>query len=139
MLRGRSQALESLQAAFGGGDVHRARVVWLRGPSGIGKSALARAFVETLDGGALALTGRCVRVKRAPFESIEGWIRGLEAALPPDGVAERIAPEERAALVRLFPAFARAQPPSADAPSIRDVQELRRRAFAALRALVASV
>ena len=139
MLHGRTQVLESLQAAFAGGAARAARAVWVRGASGVGKTALTRAFVERLNGEARVLAGRCVHTKRAPFESIEGWIRALDSTLAPGADAWRsLPPDHAAALVRLFPLFARAAPRDGATASTCDAQELRRRAFAALRALVSA-
>lgn len=102
-------------------DSGRPACVCISGPSGIGKSTLVRAFLERVQNGhgtngdddefsgraspALVLTGRCHLQESVPFNALDGVVDDL-ARCALDGsvsIAPRLAPPERAALVRLFP------------------------------------
>ena len=118
------------------------RVGHVVGPSGIGKSALLRSFGERAAATALVLSGRCHAHETVPYKALDGVMEGLarhlgreDAALPDLGAGD-LGP-----LLDLFPVlssvgrFARAGRAGGEASP----RELQRRAFAALRTLVAEL
>jgi hypothetical protein len=117
----------------------------LRGSSGIGKSSLVRYFMAELqrrNPSTLVFTGRCYEQESVPYKAVDSLIddlaRHLRRVTPLE--AKALLPADAAALARLFPVlqelevFAKARRKPLD---IVDSQELRRRAFAALRELLA--
>lgn len=131
---------EALDAAREG-----AVMVTLRGPSGMGKSALVQQFLDRLSGrlpDAVILSGRCYMQESVPYKAIDSLIDDLSKYLMglPAPAVEAILPEGMAELARLFPVLARvravAQAPVAEDADSVGPQVLRRRAFAALRKLL---
>ena len=123
----------------------KAVVVTVRGPSGMGKSALVARFTDRVlerDPQAVVLSGRCYVQESVPYKAIDNLIDALSRFLMslPAQEAEVLLPAHIAALARLFPVLARV-PSVARAPTTREnhlvePQILRRRAFAALRELL---
>jgi hypothetical protein len=119
--------------------------VFVEGESGIGKSALARSFVERVEAqrrGALILSGRCYERESVPFKGIDGVVDSLARELlrrHPVDVALLLT-DEVEALARVFPvlrrvpAIARLRVPRPASPV-----ELRSRAFRGLRALLVAL
>ncbi len=142
---GRQQPLAELDAALEASR-EKAVVVTIRGPSGMGKSALAARFTERVverDPQAVVLSGRCYVQESVPYKAIDSLIDALSKFLMslPTQEVEVLLPTHMTALARLFPVLARV-PSVARAPSTREShlvepQVLRRRAFAALRELLA--
>ena len=119
-------------------------VALVGGPSGIGKSALLDRLagdLRRLTPGAVLLAARCYEQESVPFKAIDGLIDPLSRYLKqlPRSLAETMLPRDIGALSRVFPvleqveAIARAK---AEPAAPRDAHEVRRRAFAALRALL---
>ena len=110
-----SSELDAMEAAL---DAVRtgdgARVLIVRGESGVGKSALVRAFLETrLDTNENAppilLTARCYERELVPFKALDGLVdvlTGLLRQLDPDTIA-RIIPDRAAVLLQAFPVLGR--------------------------------
>lgn len=144
-LVGREHHLALLERAFAATRAGRAVIVLLHGSSGMGKTALARRF---LDGvveahGAVLLEGRSYERESVPYKALDPLIDGLADFLAgtPRAEVAPLLPPDVAALARLFPVLRKspaiaAAPPLADVP---DPQEVRRRASAALRALVGHI
>ena len=118
-----------------------AAVVSVSGPSGIGKTALIKRFLETLrrDGGPelVVLEGRCYERESVPYKAIDVVIDQLARywnKLPSDEAAELL-PGNAPLLPRLFPVLGRvaaiAAAPRGETPP--DMHELRQGAFTALR------
>jgi eukaryotic-like serine/threonine-protein kinase len=118
-----------------------AAVVSVSGPSGIGKTALVRRFLEALrrDGGPepVVLEGRCYERETMPYKAIDAVIDQLARywnELPSDEAAELL-PGNAPLLPRLFPVLGRvtaiAAAPRGEVPL--DPHELRQGAFTALR------
>ncbi len=131
-----TRALETLRGG-------QASAVLVRGPSGIGKSTLARAFLERARlqvPDLVVLQGRCFERETVPYQAMDSLIDNLShywLQLPKEA-AGVLLPHEASLLARLFPVLGRV-PVVATAPRLRavaDPQEQRTRAFAALRELL---
>ena len=141
---GRGRELAELRAAFDHSARGQAVTLLVHGESGVGKSALVRHFVDDISRspGTIVLMGRCYEREAVPFKAFDGLIdllsRHLSQMDPVD--AALLLPEDTALLAGVFPVLRRAQvvarvPPPRQA--IPNPQELRTRAFAALRRLLA--
>lgn len=140
---GRKQELAALWDAFRSMTQARTVTIAVEGGSAMGKSALVRRFLEDLkdnDREAVILSGRCYERESVPYKALDSLIDGLTQRLKriPSAHVEALLPHDIFALVRLFPVFrqveavARARRAILEIP---DSQELRQRAFAALREL----
>jgi len=143
---GRESELDIMEAALDG--VRKkggARVLIVRGESGVGKSALVRAFLETrLETGENAppilLTARCYERELVPFKALDGLVdvlTGLLRQLDPDTIA-RIVPDRAAVLLQAFPVLGRV-PLIAHAPHQHvgpDPREVRASMFVVFRQLL---
>jgi serine/threonine protein kinase len=142
---GRIAQLEQLEAAFTATERGTPVTVMLRGLSGMGKSALVRHFlheVQRRDPFVVVFTGRCYEQESVPYKAVDSLIddlaRYLKRASPLE--AKALMPTDVAALARLFPVLQELEQLTKGRRrpiEIRDSQELRRRAFAALRELLA--
>ena len=115
-------------------------VVHVQGPSGVGKSALVRRFVEDVERNAVVLAGRCFERESVPFKALDNLVDGLTQYLRglPRAEVDALVPQHAAALARVFPVLTRLDP-FAEArfvDRITDPNELRRRAASALRELL---
>lgn len=83
------------------------RIVHLRGPSGYGKSALARRLQTEWPPGTVMLRGRCCESEIVPFKGIDAVIDGLSAYLRglPERQRETLRPAEVRAMIRMFGVF----------------------------------
>ncbi len=140
---GRAAELGALHRAL---SARRAITVVVRGASGVGKSALVRAFSdEAAADGALILSGHCRAQESVPFKAFDGVVDTLAHHLSPPGQADakgRVAtwlPPDVALLADVFPVLRRVRA-IAEAPhppnAIADPVEERLRVFGALRALL---
>ncbi|HYR30003.1 MAG TPA: AAA family ATPase, partial [Thermoanaerobaculia bacterium] len=138
---GRTRELAKLHDALRAIEKNTPVTVMLRGPSGIGKSALVRHFLQQVqqhDPSTIVFTGRCYEQESVPYKAVDSLIddlaRYLNRITPLE--AKALMPRDVAALGRLFPVLqeldpvARARRKPVD---ILDSLELRRRAFSALR------
>lgn len=136
---GREAERGMLERAWRRARSGRLAVVHVRGPSGIGKSALLRRFLLDAEAdGALTLRGRCHPHEAVPFNAFDALVDDLSGALWADRglIADR--PPAVGALLRLFPVLRRI-------PDLQEVDsgdetlephERRRLAFGALRELM---
>ncbi len=137
---GREDDLARLHRCFGAVLEGRAAVAVVSGPSGMGKTALVRRFLdsEQVEHPDLAvLEGRCYDSETVPYKAMDAVIDRLARHWTqlPRAEAAALLPVHPALLTRLFPMLGRV-PVVAAAPRERlsdDPQELRSRAFAALR------
>jgi len=142
---GRIAQLEKLEAAFAATERGTPVTVMLRGKSGMGKSSLVRYFLQEVqrrEPSTVVFTGRCYEQESVPYKAVDSLIddlaRYLRRVSPLE--AKALLPTDAAALARLFPVLqelevltkARRRP-----VDIVDSQEIRRRAFSALRELLA--
>jgi serine/threonine protein kinase len=143
-LVGRATELGALTDALARTRRARSAAVLLTGPSGVGKSALARAFVDDLRGrrAAVVLEGRCYERESVPFKALDALVDSLRAhlaSLAEDELA-RVVPDGIGALARLFPVLSTVPAIGAAEPvAVADPLQLRYRAFGALRALLEAV
>jgi len=144
-LVGRAAELEALRGAERATRAGRAAAVRIVGASGVGKTTLVEAFLSEAERqeGVLVLRSRCHPQQTVRFEAIDGLVDDLSSFLAREGERARAyLPAGVRPLLRVFPVLARAsvelpgrEPELADA----DPQEIRRRAFAALRELLARI
>lgn len=142
---GRIAELEKLEDAFTATEKGPPVTVMLRGPSGMGKSALVRHFlheVQRRDPSLVAFTGRCYEQESVPYKAVDSLIDDLARYLKRASQleAKALMPTDMAALARLFPVLQELESLTKGRRrpiEVRDSQELRRRAFAALRELLA--
>ncbi len=136
-LVGREAQVAQLEAALA--RVRRGRTVTMRvgGRAGMGKSALAQAFLDHAEqDGAVVLRGRAYERESLPYKAVDGIIDALSRYLIhlADHGDTFAFPADIGALVRLFPVLRRV--PVLDRlpeEPLPDPARTRRRAFGALR------
>ena len=140
---GRDHHLAMLEDSFNAARRGKAVTLQVHGTAGMGKSALLRRFLDDIADrdGAVVLEGRCYERESVPYKGVDSLIDALTQHLRslPQKEASQLVPLDMHALARVFPVLLRIDAvhriqPRADAP---DPLELRRRAFNALRELLA--
>lgn len=139
---GRQQQLQTLREAFTALQQGQTSIVFVHGRSGMGKSVLVERFLESLrDEETVILAGRCYEQESVPYKAVDSLIDALSRYLMRLSrlQVEAFLPRDVASLARVFPVLRRVET-VAEAPrrtfEIPDQQELRRRAFGALRELL---
>jgi len=144
---GRERQLQELADAFAVIERGQTVTVYLHGSSGMGKSALARHFLDELRGtraDVVILEGRCYERESVPYKALDGVVDSLTKYLLSlhDTKAEALMPREVLALARLFPVMLQVDcvfnAPQRE-QEIPDPFTLRRKAFAALRELLGRI
>jgi hypothetical protein len=140
---GRARELAVLSQAYRAVRDGRTSVVTVRGRSGIGKTTLVRRFLDQArraDPRVVALIGSCYERESVPHKALDALVDSLRRHLRrlPEAELSAVLPRHLHALARLFPVFEDiVRPDSRRTDDIRDPLELRRRAVAALRELLA--
>src|SRR5439155_25516090 len=101
---GRKTELEALHASYAKSR-KRCQLALVRGPSGIGKTALVREFLDSLPDEPLVLQGRCYEQESVPYKALDGVVDDLTRhlrRLDSQRVAETL-PADFAVLGRVFP------------------------------------
>jgi tetratricopeptide (TPR) repeat protein len=142
-LIGRESHREAFEAAYrallGGNPL----MLLIKGRSGSGKSTLLQSILDGLEerGEAVVLSGRCYERESVPYKALDNLIDALTRYLIrlPEDVLETLLPRDLRPLTRIFPVLLQvreiAEAAKLGRASPPDRQELRRRAFAALREL----
>ncbi|MCA9689182.1 MAG: protein kinase, partial [Myxococcales bacterium] len=143
-LIGRDALLQDLWRALDDVRPRHPVAALVRGPPGVGKTALIQTFAERVaarDRGAVVV-GRCFAAESVPFKAFDSLIDGLTALLlelrASDDI-EALLPADIEALARLFPVLCRVPEIAAIAGSHSEVADGQRRlraAYAALRQLL---
>ncbi|HLK35419.1 MAG TPA: AAA family ATPase [Polyangiaceae bacterium] len=141
---GRESQLEVLRAAFDRVAGGRPTTVRVAGTSGMGKSTLVQHFLDDLtdSGRAVVLRGRAYERESVPYKAVDSVIDALTRQLLrlADTSSLPALPPGIGALARLFPVLRRVPGiESCDEGQPADPRELRRRAFGALRDLLAAL
>jgi eukaryotic-like serine/threonine-protein kinase len=145
-LIGRDAELAVLDQALASSRRGLPQVVFLEGPSGLGKSMLVQHFLRGVrqTPSAVVLSGRCYAREALPYKAFDAIIDALSRFLSrlPEASAAELLPRNRRALTSLFPVLERV--PIIDAwdslarlPS--SPVERRERAFAALKELLGRI
>jgi serine/threonine protein kinase len=142
-LVGRQAHLQALRDAFVATREGRSVTVLVRGRSGLGKSALVHHFLDelVLRGEATALRGRVYERESIPYRAFDSIVDALSRSLLDLAANDEPLPlpDDVQALQLLFPVLRAVSPVAAASASITDPQEVRRRAFSALRALLSEL
>lgn len=144
-LVGRESHLEELRDAFETMRGGEAVTVFVHGASGLGKTALVERFLRDIrhqDPELVLLTGRCYENESVPYKAFDTVVDTLSRYLrqQTDQDVEILMPRDILALARLFPVLRRVEAVvrgRRQVLEIPDSRELRRRATAALRDLLA--
>lgn len=101
-LLGRGEEFAALRGAWVEAQLG-ARVVFITGESGIGKTTLATHFCRRVADEALVLRGACHPQERVPFNALDAVVDQLSVELRAVGAAGNAALSDCTALTRLFP------------------------------------
>jgi len=141
-LLGRDREMAALSEAFQESRRGRAVLVRIAGLSGMGKSALASAFLTTLHRreGACVLMGRCHDRESVPYKALDSLVDALTRyieRLSPDE-ARTLIPQDIHDLIRLFPVLETiaGDPQGAERAEEVSPVEARWRAFHALKEML---
>ncbi len=142
---GRVQPLARLRRAAVDVRVEGIRALLVSGPSGVGKSALVRAFCRQLqeaDDRVLVLVGRCHERESLPYKAFDGVVDDMARTLIRERltVADLIGHAGATSLLRLFPSLGAAQNDevgSGAKPTEEEGVDVRNRSFEALVCLLA--
>ncbi|MCB9598172.1 MAG: protein kinase [Sandaracinaceae bacterium] len=141
---GRRRQLRGLEVARRRVRDGQATAAYVHGPSGIGKTALVRHFLERVvadDPTALVLRGRCYERETLPYKALDSVVDDLAEQLLrwSRSAQSRVVPADVQELVQVFPTLVRV-PAFRDATQTRseasDPQERRRRAVSAFEELL---
>lgn len=146
---GREASLERLRLGFERSREGKCVRVLVKGPSGMGKTALVRRFLEHVAvlHRPIVLSARCYERESVPYKAFDGVVDELSRYLRqiPRAEADSLLPRDASVLARVFPVLARV-PSIADAPrrgvgagAASDAHQMRTRAFAALRDLLGRI
>jgi hypothetical protein len=143
-LVGREAPLHALAASFDAVRRGAMVTVFASGRAGMGKSALLQHFLDGVSerGEAVVLRGRAYERESVPYKAVDAVVDALSRVLLhiSDNDGTVVLPRDMDALARLFPVLRRvpAVAELVERPNA-DPRAVRRRAFGALRELVASL
>ena len=149
-LVGRETQMRALSDAFRSAQAGRCTTLRVSGPAGMGKSVLIERFLDGLVEGsdAVVLRGRAYERESVPYKAIDSVIDALSRHLlhVMDSESTFSMPRDMSALSRLFPVLRRVPAigelgdiDNLDERLVIDPRQARRRAFAALRELLATL
>jgi serine/threonine protein kinase len=142
-LIGRSRHRQVLEGCFASVGRRATTSVFVFGRTGTGKTTLIRSFLDQLIGkdDAVVLAGRCYERESVPYKALDSLIdalaRHLKGLLPRDSAS--LLTQDVALLARVFPVLQTVEAVAVARRGLEempDQQELRRRAFDALRELL---
>jgi hypothetical protein len=143
-LVGREPHFQALAEAFRIVQQGRPATVYVRGESGVGKTALVQSFLDTLrnQNQAVILTAQCFEQESVPYKAFDGLVDALTGYLGriDPGDVQALLPHDVTPLAQVFPVLRRVNAVNVSAQrmiEIPDLQEVRRRAFGGLRELLA--
>lgn len=143
---GRRRELADLHAAFEITDGGRPAVVFVQGPSGIGKSRLIEHFLQEVEErrNSVLLKGRCYERESVPYKACDSLIDDLTRYLRrlPEKHAARLMPRHVASLAKIFPVLNRTEVVRQTRERHRlppNPNELRRMAFHAAKELLSRI
>jgi hypothetical protein len=139
---GRHREMAALLDAFCSARSGRTTTIHVVGGSGMGKTALVRCFLDEVRlHDAIILSGRCYQRESVQYKAVDNLMDALCVHLMRmrrEDVAA-VLPSDLGLLARLFPVLRRIAPRSESAATATDPNELRQRAFSALRALLSGL
>jgi serine/threonine protein kinase len=142
-LVGRREQLAALRGAVEEATRGKAVVAFVHGASGMGKTALVRRFLDGLkrdQPAVMIFEGRCYERESVPYRALDSLVDAICRWLArlPEAEVTKLLPRDVEALARIFPVVSQlAVPARRRARGSIDVFEERRRAFEALRELLA--
>ncbi len=142
---GREKELKKLNEVWQLVKQGQGATIYVKGCSGMGKTATVQHFLEKLQANEpdlLVFSGRCYEQEFVPYKAIDSIIDNLSKYLRnlPALQAETLLPLDILALARLFPVLKQIEVVANSRRTILDnpdSQDLRRKAFTALRELLA--
>lgn len=142
---GREKELAILREAWQLTEQGQSVRLYIQGRSGMGKSALVRHFLEGLaesNPALLVFSGRCYKQETVPYKALDSIIDLLSLHLKSLSSleVETILPLDVLALARIFPVLLQVEAVAnaeRQVLNIADSKELRRKAFRAMRELLA--
>jgi hypothetical protein len=143
---GREQELAVLRQALRRSTRGEPVVCLVSGASGIGKTTLIQRFLNEVGQTprTLLLSGRCYEREAVPFKGLDSVVDELSRwlALMPQSEVATLLPAHAAELLRVFPVLrnvAALERRAEQRAEVGEPQELRRRAFMALRTLLGAI
>jgi len=141
---GRRAELRTMDGAFDATREGHAVTVFVRGASGVGKTALVREFAQRVQArrpDTIVLSARCYERESVPYRAVDGIMDGLAETLRglPDDERASVLPERAHLLGRAFPVLAPlcGRRPAGGEASIASPHEQRLRLYASARQLLA--
>jgi hypothetical protein len=141
---GRAAELAELARRFDDLARGQTTVVLARGPSGIGKSALLRRFLDDVRQRrpeTMILSGRCFELESVPYKALDAIVDELAHQLRrlPDVESAALLPRDAKALATLFPVLEQVPTFAQHVRRSDDPGDVRGRGFAALREVLARI